>query len=163
MLVFVDLLEFEVVVAPELGVASSHGVGGFQQIVANETVAVFDEPSVLGLKVTGLVLVPDKASELGDRGLGLEAVDIADLGDDTGGVNLADTRDRYKGVVNNFKLLRNGLVQYFDLLFQSAHGGNRDSHCLIHRVVHCNRQVIGVSGGGLNSLGFGLRVSKITV
>ena len=34
MLVLVDLLELEVVVAPELGVASSHGVGGFQQIVA---------------------------------------------------------------------------------------------------------------------------------
>ena len=34
MLVLVDLLELEVVVTPELGVASSHGVGGFQQIVA---------------------------------------------------------------------------------------------------------------------------------
>ena len=34
MLVLVDLMEFEVVVAPELGAASSHRVGGFQQIVA---------------------------------------------------------------------------------------------------------------------------------
>ena len=32
MLVLVNLLELEVVIAPELGVASSHGVGGFQQI-----------------------------------------------------------------------------------------------------------------------------------
>lgn len=32
MLELVDLFEFEVIVAPELGVASSHGVGGFQQI-----------------------------------------------------------------------------------------------------------------------------------
>ena len=34
MLVLVDLFEFEVIVTPELGVASSHGVGGFQQVVA---------------------------------------------------------------------------------------------------------------------------------
>ena len=33
-LVLVDLFEFEVIVTPELGVASSHGVGGFQQVVA---------------------------------------------------------------------------------------------------------------------------------
>ena len=30
----VDLFEFEVIVTPKLGVASSHGVGGFQQVVA---------------------------------------------------------------------------------------------------------------------------------
>jgi len=34
MLVSVDLFELEVIVATELGVASSHGVGGFQQIIA---------------------------------------------------------------------------------------------------------------------------------
>ena len=54
MLELVDLLELEVVVAPKLGVASSHGVGGFQQIVAEETVAGLDELGVLGLKLTGL-------------------------------------------------------------------------------------------------------------
>ena len=32
-LVLVDLFEFEVIVSPELGVASSHRVGGFQQVV----------------------------------------------------------------------------------------------------------------------------------
>ena len=30
MLVLVDLFEFEVIIAPKLGVASSHRVGGFQ-------------------------------------------------------------------------------------------------------------------------------------
>ena len=39
MLVLVDLFEFEVIVTPELGVASSHGVGGFQQVVAEIAVA----------------------------------------------------------------------------------------------------------------------------
>ena len=60
MLVLVNLMEFEVIVAPELGVASSNGVGGFQQIVAKIAVAGFDEVGVLGFKVTGLVLCPDK-------------------------------------------------------------------------------------------------------
>ncbi len=87
MLVPVDLFELEVIVAPELGVASSHGVGGFQQIVAEETVAGVDEFGVLGFKFTGLVLCPDEAGELGYGCLGLKAVDVADLGDDTGGVS----------------------------------------------------------------------------
>ena len=39
MLVLVDLFEFEVIVAPKLGVASSHGVGCFQQIVTKIAVA----------------------------------------------------------------------------------------------------------------------------
>ena len=69
MLVLVDLFEFEVVVAPELGVASSHRVGGFQQVVAEITVARFNHPGMLGLKVTGLVLVPDKTGKFSDRGL----------------------------------------------------------------------------------------------
>ena len=42
MLELVDLMEFEVVVAPKLGVASSHRVGGFQQVVAEIAVARFN-------------------------------------------------------------------------------------------------------------------------
>ena len=56
MLVFIDLLVLEVIILPELGVASSHRVGGFQQIVAEETVAGLDKACVLCLKFTGLVL-----------------------------------------------------------------------------------------------------------
>ena len=93
MLVLVDLFEFEVIVAPELGVASSHGVGGFQQVVAEIAVAGFDHFGMFGFKVTGLVPVPDKTGKLSDRGLRVETVDIADLSDDTGGVNLANARD----------------------------------------------------------------------
>ena len=94
MLVLVFLFVFEVVIAPELGVASSHGVGGFQQVVAEETVAGFDELGVLGFKFPGLVLGPDKASEFGHRGLGLKTVDIANFGDDASGIDLADAGDR---------------------------------------------------------------------
>ena len=90
MLVFIDLFEFEVVISPELGVASSHRVGGFQQVVAEETIAGFDELGVLGFKAAGLVLGPNKTGKLGDGGLGLEAVDVTDLGDDTSGIDLAD-------------------------------------------------------------------------
>ena len=45
MLVLVCLFVLEVVITPELGVASSHGVGGFQQVVAKETIAGLDEPA----------------------------------------------------------------------------------------------------------------------
>ena len=93
MLVLVDLFEFEVIVAPELGVASSHRVGGFQQVVAEITVAGFNHLGMFGFKFTGLAFVPDKTGKLSDRGLRVETVDIADLSDDTGGVNLANARD----------------------------------------------------------------------
>ena len=112
MLVPVHLFVLEVVIAPELGVASSHGVGGFQQVVAKESVARLDKPGVLGFKFSGLVLGPDKAGELGHRSLGLKTVDVADFGDDTSGVNLADTGDGSQRVWDNFKLLLNGLVQH---------------------------------------------------
>ena len=132
MLVSIDLFELEVVVAPKLGVASSHGAGGFQQVVTKETVAGLDKFPVLGFKFPGLVLGPNKAGELGHRCLGLKTVDIADLGDDTGGVDPADTRDGSQCIGDDFKLLLNGLVQNFDLLFQGSHGGDRNGHRLIH-------------------------------
>ena len=56
MLELIDLMELEVIVAPELGVASSHGVGGFQQVVAKVTVSGLNHPGILCFKITGLVL-----------------------------------------------------------------------------------------------------------
>ncbi len=94
MLKLVDLMVLEVIVALELGVASSHGVGGFQQVVPEITVAGFDHSGVLRFKVTGLVLCPDKAGILGNGRLRLEAVNIPDLGNDTGGVDLPNSWDR---------------------------------------------------------------------
>ena len=64
MLELVDLFVLEVVVAPKLGVASSHRVGGFQQIVTEIAVAGLDEPGMLCLEVAGLVLCPDKTCGL---------------------------------------------------------------------------------------------------
>src|SRR5699024_12634147 len=89
MLILVDLLILEVIVAPELGIASSHRVGGFQQVVAEIAVAGLDHPGVFSLNFTGLVLCPDKAGELGNRGLGAETVEGGDFCDDLGGVALA--------------------------------------------------------------------------
>ena len=94
MLELIDLMELEVIVAPELGVASSHGVGGFQQVVSKVAVAGLNQSGVLCLKITGLVLCPDKASIFGNRGLRFKASDIADLSDDTGRVYQTDTWDR---------------------------------------------------------------------
>ena len=98
MLELVDLVELKVIVAPELGVASSHRVGGFQQIVAEIAVAGFNHSGMLRFKFTGLIFVPDKTSELGDRGLGIEAANVANLGDNTGGIDLANARDRRQRV-----------------------------------------------------------------
>ena len=64
MLVLVDLFEFEVIIAPELSITSSHRIGGFQQVVAVITVAGFNHPGMLCLKFTRLVLCPDKAAYL---------------------------------------------------------------------------------------------------
>ena len=66
MLELVDFMELEVIVAPELGVASSHGVGSFQQVVAEITVVGFNHLGMLRFKFTGLVLCPDKAGKLGN-------------------------------------------------------------------------------------------------
>ena len=55
MLVLVDLFEFEVIVAPKLGVASSHGVGGLQQVVAEIAVAGLNHLRMFGFKVAGLI------------------------------------------------------------------------------------------------------------
>ena len=51
MLVLVDLMVLEVIVAPELGVASSHRVGGFQQVVAVVAVFGFNLFGIFGFKL----------------------------------------------------------------------------------------------------------------
>ena len=109
MLVLVDLFEFEVIVTPELGVASSHGVGGFQQVVAEIAVAGFNHSGVFGLEVARLAPVPDKAGVFGNRGLGIKTVDITNLSNDTGGVDLANAWDGCQRVSNDLKLVFNAL------------------------------------------------------
>ena len=139
MLELIDLMELKVIVAPELGVASSHGVGSFQQVVAKISVAGFNHPGMLCLKVTGLVLCPDKAGILGNGGLGVKAVDIANFSDNTGRVDYSNTRDGCQGIRDDLKLVLNGLVQHLDLFLQGPHGSNRYSHGLVYRVVHSDR------------------------
>ena len=109
MLELVDLMELEVIVLPELGVASSHGVGGFQQVVPKIAVSGFNHPGMLRFKFTRLVFVPNQTGKLGDGSLGVEAVNVADFSDDAGGVNLANARNGSQGVRDDFKLLLNGL------------------------------------------------------
>lgn len=96
MLELVDLMELEAIVAPGLVVASSHGVGDFQWVVAKITVSRFNHSGILCFKVTGLVPSPDKTGVLGNRSLELKAVDIANLGNDTGRVNRIGIRDGCK-------------------------------------------------------------------
>ena len=114
MLILVDLFEFEIIVAPELGVTSSHGVGGFQQIIAEIAVAGLNHLGMLRFKVTGLVSAPDKTGKLGHRCLGIETADVTNFSDDTGGVDLANAGNGGQGIWENLKLLLNGLVQNLD-------------------------------------------------
>lgn len=48
---------------------------------------------MLGFKIIGLVFVPDKTGKFGNRGLRGKPVDIADFGDDTGRIDLANAGD----------------------------------------------------------------------
>ena len=129
-------MELEIIVAPELGVAFSHGVGGFQQVITEVTVTGFNHLGMFRFKFTRLVLVPDKAGKLGNRGLRIKPVNVSDFSDDTSGVDLADTRDGSQSVWDDFKLFFNGLIQHLNLFFQSPHRGNRYGHSLVHRVVY---------------------------
>ncbi len=111
MLATIDLLKLEVIVPPpKLGVASSHGVGSFQQVVPKVAVTGFYELGVLSLELTELMLRPDETSELGDGGLRPEPVNVADLGDDAGGVDLADDVNGCTHIGDDLKLLRYVLV-----------------------------------------------------
>ena len=83
---------FEVIVALKLGVASSHRVCSFQQVVAKESVTGFNHAGVLGFKIARLMLCPHKAGILGNGSLRLETVDVADLGDDTSRVQIVHGR-----------------------------------------------------------------------
>ena len=69
MLALIDLVVFEVIVALKLGVASSHRVCSFQQVVAKESVAGFNHAGVLGFEIARLMLCPHKAGILGNGSL----------------------------------------------------------------------------------------------
>ena len=84
MLVLVDPFEFEVVVAPGLGVAPSHRISGFQQAVAGVAVSGFNLFGMFGFKLAWRVFVPDEVGKLGSRGSRIKMADIADCSDDAG-------------------------------------------------------------------------------
>ena len=98
MLASIHLVVFEVIVTLKLGVASSHRVCSFQQVVAKESVTGFNHAGVLRFEIAGLMLCPHKAGILGNGSLRLETVDVADLGDDPGGVDFANARNGGKRV-----------------------------------------------------------------
>ena len=105
--------------------------------------------------------MPDKTGKLGDRGLRIKAVDIADFSDDTGGVDLANARNGGQSVRDDLKLLFNGLIQYLDLFFQGTHRGNGNGHGLIHGIIYRLWQPVGAFGRSPYRLGCGIRVEQI--
>ena len=75
----------------------------------------------LCFKIIGLMLRQDKAGVFRQSGLIVKPVDVVNLGDDSGGVHMADAFDRGQGVRNDFKLFSDSLVKSLDLCFQSAY------------------------------------------
>ena len=110
MLILVDLFEFKVIVALVLRVATHERMGGFTQVVFEETVARADEAGIVSFKHTGLVLRPGKAGKFSKSGLSIKTVDIADFGDDTSGKYGADTRNRSQCVGDVVKLALNFFI-----------------------------------------------------
>ena len=104
--------------------------------------------------------MPDKAGKLGNGGLRIKPVNVADFSDDAGGVNLANARNGSQGIGDDFKLLLNGLVQNLDLLFQGPHRGNGDRHGLIHGVIYRFGQTIGALGSSSHRFGCGSWICK---
>ena len=90
MIVLVSLLVFETVEALELRVASSQSVCSFAQIVFQMMVTALDHALVLSFKITGLVLIPDKTGIFCKACLTGETVNITDLSNDPGSINVAD-------------------------------------------------------------------------
>ena len=106
------------------------------------------------------MLCPHKAGILGNGSLRLETVDVADLGDDPGGVDFANARNGGKRVGDDLKLLLNGFLQRLDLLLHRAHGRNGNRHGLIDRVVDGFGKPVRASCSGLQSLRGILWISK---
>lgn len=61
------------------------------------------------------MLLPCKSGIFGKRSLRRKAVYVADLGNDTGGIDKTDTFYGSKGVGNRWQLLSNGFVVLLDL------------------------------------------------
>ena len=87
-------------------------------------------------------------------------MNIANLSNDTGGVDLPNAGNRGQGIGDNLKLLFNGLIQNLDLFLQCPHGGNRDGHGLVHSIVYCFGQTVRASGRSLYRFGGSIRISK---
>ncbi len=61
-------------------------MGSFNQVVFQEAVAGFDEAGVLSFKHAGLTLCPRNPCIFCDGGLSAKTLDVANLGDDAGGL-----------------------------------------------------------------------------
>lgn len=105
MLELVDLFVFDVKVAPELGVASCHGVGGFQQIVAKETVAGLIILVCSDSKSPDWCCDTHKIGILGNRCLSVKPEIVTDFGDDAGRVDFTDSRNGCKRIRDDFVLV----------------------------------------------------------
>ena len=93
MLASIDLFVLEVIVTLELRVASSHRVGGFQQIVTKISVTRFDQVCRFGLIIARLVLRPNESGIFGKRGVRIETANISDFRNDTGRIDFSNSRN----------------------------------------------------------------------
>lgn len=157
----IDLFKFEVIVASKLRVAPSERIGSFYEVVAEITVTGLDEISDIAVKITGLVFVPDDAGVFGEGSMVVEAVDVADFGDDAGRVDKADTLDGSDGVRNERELFFDGFVEGFDRFLECSDVGDGNGDDLIDGIIEGFGEVVGDFSGRLDSFGDGGGVGEM--
>ena len=80
------------------------------------------------------MLRPCQTGVFSKRSLRRETVDVSDLGNDTGGINLTDSFDGSERVRNSRELLLDRFVVFLDLLLKQANSGKRDCEYLVYGI-----------------------------
>jgi hypothetical protein len=103
---------FAVIISFVLSVAHPNGVGGFTKVVMQIAIAIADEERMFSLELIRLRLTPHQASEFGHFGLvEIKTFQGANLGDDAGREDRADTGNGLEGVRDRFELVSNGCFE----------------------------------------------------
>ena len=91
MIVLCNFFVFEVIEAFELRVASSQSVCSFAQIVSQMMITAFNKALVIGVKIAGLMLSPDRIGIFSNTCLTRKTVNIVNFSNDPCGIYIADT------------------------------------------------------------------------
>ncbi len=127
MLMLGHFREFLPVKLAEFRFAVFDRVGSFNQVIAKESVAGTNAFRILGLEGARLMLPPNEARILGHGRLITETLNIADFGQDAGGVDPVNAGDRAQtpGSRNAFKHAFDRFVEFLELALDASDGLDR--------------------------------------